>query len=117
VGNAASLQTHLAKLQAQTNEAEVQATTEIAENCLRSELCEEHNGRSCLNIAVYYGHPECLRILLEYATKAGPETFKKLIKAKDDNGGNACALSIYLFNVECIMVRNKTSRLLSKILT
>lgn len=103
VGDAISLQTHLISLQARKNEFNEQPEEDNG-TTLAGELMEKYDRKPCLNTAVYLNHPECVRVLLECATKDGPETFKKVMKGEDSNGYCASFMAIKANNLECILV-------------
>ncbi|KAG7675143.1 hypothetical protein NADE_007177 [Nannochloris sp. 'desiccata'] len=102
VGDAISLQTHLENLQARKNDATGQPTEGNA-TTFTSELMEKYDRKPCLNSAIYLNHPECLRVLLDFAAKDGPETFKKVTRRGDGNGDCACSMAIHVNNLDCIL--------------
>ena len=104
-GDASSLEGHLEKVLAHKNNAEdAQSTCEGNMSTLRSELLEQYESRCALVLAVYFQSSECLRVLIQYAAKDGPETFKKVMECKNMSGDSPCTLAIECNVLDCIMV-------------
>jgi hypothetical protein len=77
---------------------------------LKSELVEKYDSKPVLNLACIFSNPACLRVLIKYAAKDGPETFKKVMKRRDNGEFNACALAIQNNSLDCIMVSHYATR-------
>jgi hypothetical protein len=82
-------------------------------NDLSTELSQQIDGRAACSWAVELNVPHCLKILLDFAAKDGPATFKEVTEIQNDKyrirGYCPCAHAILNNNLECILVSQSLS--------